>query len=62
MECYRRMAEPCLDIVDASGSPDEVLQSVLGKIKQRLPNIIINMTKAQHTLKQLVLIIIMLLL
>ena len=39
LECYRRMAEPCLDIVDASGSPDEVLQSVLGRVRQQLPNI-----------------------
>ena len=38
LECYRRMTEPCLDIVDASGSPDEVLQSVLQKVRQQLPS------------------------
>ena len=62
LECYKRMAEPCLDIVDASGSPDEVLQSVLGKVRQQLPklmwtpkaqklplSIFSAMAKVQHT-------------
>ena len=48
LESYKRMSEPCLHIIDASGSHQDVLEKVRRHIKEKLPKVDIKYSIAKY--------------